>query len=236
MWPGKRAAFSPWRTITLSVLDGRDVVYIACQNGNRPLDVTFRNGMRLPAPYTATGKAMLSTLPDDEVRALLEDSPWPSPLTQHSVASLDALMPELAQCRVSGFSIDDAQVRDGMHCFGAAVFDASNQQRAVAGLAVSFLEVDLVQPGKADKIGRDIRALADRLSARMGGTDARGVASRRLKAIPREPHKAAQTKKPLTIIKGSGRLRGAVKCPCSPVSQGFAWPFPTAARAPCSFL
>lgn len=155
-------------TITLSVLDGRDVVYIACQNGNRPLDVTFRNGMRLPAPYTATGKAMLSTLPDDEVRALLEDSPWPSPLTQHSVASLDALMPELAQCRVSGFSIDDAQVRDGMHCFGAAVFDASNQQRAVAGLAVSFLEVDLVQPGKADKIGRDIRALADRLSARMG--------------------------------------------------------------------
>lgn len=155
-------------TVTLSVLDGRDVVYIACQNGNRPLDVTFRNGMRLPAPYTATGKAMLSTLPDDEVRSLLEGTPWPSPLTRHSVANLDALMPELAQCRLNGFSIDDAQVRDGMHCFGAAVFDASNQQRAVAGLAVSFLKVDLDRPDKVDQIGRDIRALADRLSARMG--------------------------------------------------------------------
>lgn len=155
-------------TITLSVLDGRDVVYIACQNGNRPLDLTFRNGMRLPAPYTATGKAMLSTLPDNEVRALLENAPWPTQLTRHSVASLDALMLELAQCRSHGYSIDDEQVREGMHCFGAAVFDASNQQRAVAGLAVSFLKVDLDHPDKVAKIGRNIRALADTLSARMG--------------------------------------------------------------------
>lgn len=155
-------------TITLSVLDGRDVVYIACQNGTRPLDVTFRNGMRMPAPYTATGKAMLSTLPDHEVCTLLEAAPWPQPLTRRSVPSLDALLAELAQCRQHGYSIDDAQVRDGMHCFGAAVFDASNQQRAVAGLAVSFLKVDLDRPDKIDQIGRDIRALADRLSARMG--------------------------------------------------------------------
>lgn len=155
-------------TITLSVLDGRDVVYIACQNGTRPLDVTFRNGMRMPAPYTATGKAMLSTLPDDEVRSLLIDVPWPQPLTRRSVASLDALLPELTHCRQEGYSIDDAQVRDGMHCFGAAVFDASSQQRAVAGLAVSFLEVDLDTPTRVAEVGRDIRALADQLSARLG--------------------------------------------------------------------
>ena len=155
-------------TITLSVLDGRDVVYIACQNGTRPLDVTFRNGMRMPAPYTATGKAMLSTLPDDEVCALLEGAPWPQPLTRRSVGGLEGLLPELAHCRLEGYSIDDAQVRDGMHCFGAAVFDASSQQRAVAGLAVSFLEVDLVNPGKVAEVGRNIRTLADQLSARLG--------------------------------------------------------------------
>ena len=155
-------------TITLSVLDGRDVVYIACQNGSRPLDVTFRNGMRLPAPYTATGKAMLSTLPDDEVRMLLLDAPWPTPLTRRSVESLDALLPELTHCRREGYSLDDAQVREGMHCFGAAVFDATSQQRAVAGVAVSFLEVDLDSPARVSEIGQDIRALADQLSARLG--------------------------------------------------------------------
>ena len=55
----------PEETITLSILDGEDVVYIACRNGTRPLGFTFRAGMRLPAVYTATGKAMLSTLPVD---------------------------------------------------------------------------------------------------------------------------------------------------------------------------
>lgn len=164
----QESALFTTETITLSVLDGRDVVYIACQNGSRPLEVTFRNGMRMPAPFTATGKAMLSTLPDEEVCTLLGEVPWPKPLTRRSVDSLDALLHELVGCRSNGYSIDDAQVRDGMHCFGAAVFDASSQQRAVAGLAVSFLEVDLDRPGKALEIGRDIRALADQLSARLG--------------------------------------------------------------------
>ncbi|WP_225934573.1 IclR family transcriptional regulator [Cupriavidus sp. EM10] len=37
-------------TVTLSMLEGDEVVYLACQNGDRPLGVTFRIGMRLPAP------------------------------------------------------------------------------------------------------------------------------------------------------------------------------------------
>ncbi len=37
-------------TVTLSMLDGAEVVYLACQNGDRPLGVTFRIGMGLPAP------------------------------------------------------------------------------------------------------------------------------------------------------------------------------------------
>ncbi|MGH8771566.1 MAG: IclR family transcriptional regulator, partial [Burkholderiales bacterium] len=55
-------AMLPEETIILSVLDGTDVVYLACRNGSRPLGVTFRIGMRLPANCTATGKALLSTL------------------------------------------------------------------------------------------------------------------------------------------------------------------------------
>lgn len=43
-------------TITLSVLDGAHVVYIACHNGSRPLGIQFLIGMRLPAQFTATGK------------------------------------------------------------------------------------------------------------------------------------------------------------------------------------
>lgn len=152
-------------TVTLSVLDGNEVIYLACHNGNRPLGVTFRIGMRLPAPYTATGKAMLSTLPSFEVADLVADA-WPEPLTRLSVASYPALAEELVQVRRDGYSIDNGQMRDGMICFGAPVFDASGE-RAIAGLAVSFV-INEIDAQTGERIGRQMRDLADQLSERLG--------------------------------------------------------------------
>ena len=163
VWEASRAFAQ--ETVTLSVLDGAEVIYLACHNGNRPLGVTFRIGMRLPAPYTATGKAMLSTLPPGEAADLLAGA-WPAPLTRASVATYPALAEEMAQVRRDGYSIDNGQMREGMICFGAPVFDASGE-RAVAGLAVSFLtnEID-AETGR--RIGRQMRELADQLSVRLG--------------------------------------------------------------------
>lgn len=155
----------PQETITLSVLDGSNVVYIACRNGNRPLGVTFRIGMRLPAPYTATGKAMLSTLPDEEIKALLS-GPWPEPLTLAGTPNLDAFLDEMREVRNRGFSIDDGEVRDGMHCFGAPVFDSAGGP-AVAGVAVSMLSLE-INPEVEKTAGNAIRLIADRLSTRLG--------------------------------------------------------------------
>jgi DNA-binding IclR family transcriptional regulator len=153
--------------VTLSVLDGTDVIYLACHNGNRPLGVTFRIGMRLPAPYTATGKAMLSTLPGDEAADLLAGA-WPAPLTRASVPTYAALAEEMAQARRNGYSIDNGQMREGMICFGAPVFDASGE-RAVAGLAVSFVTND-IDLATGQRLGRQIRELADQLSVRLGAS------------------------------------------------------------------
>lgn len=154
----------PRETITLSVLDGSSVVYVACRNGTRPLGVTFRIGMRLPAPYTATGKAMLSTLDEAEVRKAF-GSTWPEPLTPAGTPDLEAFLAELEEVRTRGYSIDDGEVRDGMHCFGAPVFDSNG--KTVAGVAVSLLSLE-VNPQTQDMAGRAIRKLADRLSERMG--------------------------------------------------------------------
>ncbi|XQM38608.1 IclR family transcriptional regulator [Cupriavidus sp. H19C3] len=152
-------------TVTLSMLDDTEVVYLACHNGDRPLGVTFRIGMRLPAPYTATGKAMLSTLPPESVRALLVDR-WPDPLTRNSVPNPEALGIELDTVRALGYSTDDGQMREGMTCFGAPVFDASGPH-AVGAIAVSYLSHEIDAPTAA-RVGPRVRELADRLSARLG--------------------------------------------------------------------
>lgn len=157
----------PEETITLSVMDGTSVVYVACRNGTRPLGVTFRIGMRLPLPFTATGKAMASTFPEDDIRARLQ-GPWPKLLTQASAPDLAAFMQQVEEVRQRGYSVDAGEVREGMHCFGAPVFDSSGS-RAVAGVAVSMLSLD-ASPAAQEKAGAAIRRLADRLSERLGAS------------------------------------------------------------------
>jgi DNA-binding IclR family transcriptional regulator len=151
-------------TITLSVLEGAEVMYISCRNSTLPLGITFRIGMRLPAPFTATGKAILSTMPDRQVRAIMANR-WPEPLTGNSVADIDSLVAELAQTRQRGFSIDNGQVRDGMTCLGVPVRNSNN--KVVAGVAVSFLSLDVDQP-TLTLMAKNIAKVADLLSMRLG--------------------------------------------------------------------
>lgn len=153
-------------TITLSVLDGAHVVYVACHNGSRPLGIQFRIGMRLPAQFTATGKAMLAMMSNDEVEERLRGS-WPVKMTPNSVPNMNAFKRELNQTRERNFSIDDGQVRDGMHCFGAPVFDANN--RVVAGVAVSMLSHDLSRKS-IQQAGDAMRKIANKLSERLGSS------------------------------------------------------------------
>ncbi|MET1025658.1 MAG: IclR family transcriptional regulator [Dongiaceae bacterium] len=153
-------------TFTLSVLDGREVVYIACRNSASSLGITFRIGMRLPAPFTATGKAILSTMPDQQVRKLLAGS-WPDLLTRNSVPDIDSLLAELKGCRRRGYSIDNGQTRDGMYCFGTAVRDSSNM--VVAGVAVSLLATRVDESTNA-LAAECVQTIARRLSLRLGAS------------------------------------------------------------------
>ncbi|QAU33760.1 IclR family transcriptional regulator [Janthinobacterium sp. 17J80-10] len=159
----------PQETVTLSVMDGASVVYVACRNGSRPLGVTFRIGMRLPLAFTATGKAMASTFALEDVKASLQGS-WPQKLTPAGTPDLEAFLAQLDEVRRRGYSVDAGEVREGMHCFGAPVFDSSGSQ-AVAGVAVSMLSIDATEAAQ-EKAGAAIRRFADRLSARLGGRPA----------------------------------------------------------------
>ncbi len=162
----RESGIMPDETITLSVLDGAHVVYVACHNGSRPLGIQFRIGMRLPAQFTATGKAMLATMPDSEVEERLRGA-WPTKMTATSTPNMAAFRRELSETRERKFSIDDGQIREGMHCFGAPVFDANN--RVIAGVAVSMLSHDLNQKSMK-QAGEAMRKIANKLSERLGAS------------------------------------------------------------------
>jgi len=152
--------------VVLAVLDGTDVVYVACRQGDVPLSVAYRIGMRLPASCTATGKALLSTLPDARLLELYDGAELPRP-TPFSRATLPALLDDIRGIRARGYALDDQETREGMMCFGAPVFDASGTA-AVAAAAVSlvkFPEDSEKSLSAATEIQRFARALSRKLGA-----------------------------------------------------------------------
>lgn len=147
-------------TVTLSCLDEDQVVYLACQNAQQPLDFTFQIGMRLPAIYSATGKAMLSFLPSSKRRIFLSH-PWPAPLTARSVRDVGSFEVAAQQCREKGYALDDGEIREGMVCVGAPIFGLDGMP--VAGLAISMTSVEAT-PEVREKLGGIIRDIAASLS------------------------------------------------------------------------
>lgn len=61
-------------TVTLSKLDLGEVVFLACHEAPAPLGFTFRAGVRVPAVFSSTGKAMLSTLSMENIKSMYATS------------------------------------------------------------------------------------------------------------------------------------------------------------------
>lgn len=150
-------------TVTLSKVDGKEVVFLACHESPAPLGFTFRSGVRVPAPFSATGKAVLSTYDDDTLNQLFGEQ-MPKAYTSRSVQQLDVLLKELNEVRKTGISLDDGQLREGMYCLGSCVVD--NDGTPLAGMAISFVkqEYDIHR----EAVSQALLSLTQDISARLG--------------------------------------------------------------------
>lgn len=155
----------PGESAVLAVLDGADVVYVACRNGSLPFALTYRIGMRLPAHCTASGKALLSTMSEERIRQLYRGRKLER-LTRNSHSSLKALLADLENVRSSGYAIDDEETREGMRCYGAPVFDATGRQ-AVAAVALSMMKPTTAARAGDIAVGT-VHELAELMSHRLG--------------------------------------------------------------------
>ena len=154
----------PGETITLSVLEGSEVVYLAARNAAQSVGHDFRIGMRLPAAFTATGKCFLSYKTNHDIRRLYE-AEFPTPLTNHSVRNIEDLLAEIDIVRAHGYSVDDQQVNEGMLCCGAAVLNAQNQP--IAGIAVSLSQETFELIGQ-ETIAISMQEMSTKISFRLG--------------------------------------------------------------------
>lgn len=150
-------------TVTLSKIDGKEVVFLACHESPAPLGFTFRSGVRVPAPFSATGKAMLSTYDDKTIINLFEQQ-MPAPYTSRSVQQVDELLKELQLVRDTGISLDDGQLREGMYCLGTCIMDTEGHP--IAGMAISFVKEEYEK--QREGVSQALLALAKNISQRIG--------------------------------------------------------------------
>jgi DNA-binding IclR family transcriptional regulator len=108
-------------TMQMAVLDGLEVTYLARHDGRQPVRLTSGIGRRLPAFSTATGKAALASLPDQELERRLAGLTRLPRATPHAHASVDDLRADLEDIRRRGYAIDDEETMEGVVCYGVMI-------------------------------------------------------------------------------------------------------------------
>jgi DNA-binding IclR family transcriptional regulator len=148
-------------TVQLAILDGTEMTYLARHDGKQPVRLTSQIGRRLPASVTATGKAALASIDAAEVRQRFEGRELPA-LTSRSLATLDALVAELAIVRDRGYAMDDEETVEGVVCFGIAIPGRRPGEGPYAA-SITLLKVRAT-PERVPALIADLRLLASRMS------------------------------------------------------------------------
>jgi len=119
-------------TVHLSILDGRDVLYIDKIDSIEPIAAYTKLGGRAPAHRVATGKALLSQLAPEEIEDILNN------LEQHtsnSVVDTDDLLADLSKVKSQCVAINRGEWREDVWGVASPIFNLSGKAVAAVGLA-----------------------------------------------------------------------------------------------------
>ena len=109
-------------TSNMAVLDGDYVLYVAQAPSPHAMRMFTEVGRRAHTHSTGVGKAILSQLDDEAVRAIVQRAGMPCP-TEHSIGTIDELLADLALIRERGYAIDDGEQELGVRCFAVPLPD-----------------------------------------------------------------------------------------------------------------
>jgi DNA-binding IclR family transcriptional regulator len=148
--------------VNLAVLDGADVVYVEIIEGSQRVKLAASRGQRLPAFCTASGKAILAFLPEENLAKVLDIGT--SSHTKFTLTSKQAIIEDIHLARKQGFSISEQELEEGINAVAAPILDAENNPVAsisVAGPAYRLTHESMVEIGpivrkNADEISREL--------------------------------------------------------------------------------
>lgn len=98
----------------------RRVIYIDRVESPNPVSVSTHVGEEVPAHCTATGKALIAFLREDELESYLKEADLKR-FTARTITDVDSLRRHLALTRARGYAIDDEELHVGVRCVAAPI-------------------------------------------------------------------------------------------------------------------
>jgi len=145
--------------IQMSVLEGKEIIYIAKEEGSSVVRIATEPGMRLPAHATAMGKVMLSTFSDEKLTEMYKGDDFKR-LTDKTVDNLGDLQDQINDFKQNGYIIESQETVKGFTCIAAPVRNEKNEIIA----AVSFTMTLDKWEKKSELSKREILDLSKKLS------------------------------------------------------------------------
>lgn len=107
-------------TVNLATLDGDQLVYVGQAPSPRAMRMFTELGQHVHPHCRAAGKALLSMLSDEEVRALLGRTGMPQQ-TPQTITDPEELVAQLADVRTQGYAIENGEMELGVRCLAVPV-------------------------------------------------------------------------------------------------------------------
>ena len=150
-------------TANLAVLDGDAIVFLYRHEAQRFLKYDLQAGSRLPSHCTASGKVLLSALPDRVLENTLQAMKMEA-VTRYTLTDPETLRRDLLETRQNGFSVSDREMSLALFSLAVPILNQENQVIAAVNMS---LPADEKKPGK--ELARDqLISLGKTLSAALG--------------------------------------------------------------------
>jgi IclR family transcriptional regulator, pca regulon regulatory protein len=129
-------------SVSASVLDGTQIVYVARVNTQRIMGISLAIGSRLPAAWTSMGRVLLAGLGDDQLERFLDELVI-AELTTHSITDIDMLRSEVHAVRSQGYALVDQELEEGIRSVAAPLRDRRGRTLAAINVGTHAARVTL---------------------------------------------------------------------------------------------
>jgi IclR family transcriptional regulator, pca regulon regulatory protein len=129
-------------SVSASVLDGDQIVYVARVNTQRIMGISLAIGSRLPAAWTSMGRVLLAGLSNPQLDAFLAGLGATGP-TAHSITDIEALRSEIHAVHNQGYALLDQELEEGIRSVAAPLRDRRGRTLAAINVGTHAARVTL---------------------------------------------------------------------------------------------